>query len=121
MQDHVLVDVKGDRHPAEQRQAASPADLGDERLGGRRVDGLRLLARQAEHDGLDAAVAVAGGAERAEQLGPDTGDVIQPAVLVERGDKHEGCAHRPDRVRARRSYADLEEVEDADRHGSLPI
>ena len=93
------------------------ADRRDERLGGRRVDGLGLLAGQAEHDGLDAAVAVAGRAERAEQLGPHTRDAGQQAVLIERAGEHEGGAHRADRVRAGRSYADLEEVEDADRHG----
>ncbi len=57
------------------------------------------------------------GAERAEQLGPDRRDATKQAGLIERGGEHEGGAHRTDCVRARRSYADLEKVEDTDRHG----
>ena len=103
VQDDVLVHVERHGHAPEQRQRARAPDARDERFGSRRVDRFWLLARQAEYDGLDAAVAVARGPERAEQLHPDpvdpaVGSTGEQAVCFERAGEHEGGAHRADRV-----------------------
>ena len=69
-----------------------------------------------EHHGLDAAVAVAGGTEGAEQLRPDAGHVLEQPVLLQGGREGPGGPHRAHGVRARRADPDGEEVEDAQCH-----
>ena len=86
------------------------------RLGGRGVDEVGSLALEPEHDGLDRAVAVPGGSERAEHLRPDPGGVDEQPVGCQTVDERVRGPHRPDRVRARRADADLVQVEGADGH-----
>ena len=59
---------------ARQAQPAGGATSSSRASAAPGVDGLGGLALQPEHHGLDGAVAVAGGAERAEQLGPHPPD-----------------------------------------------
>jgi hypothetical protein len=80
------------------------------------VDRLRLLALQAQDHRLVAAVADAGGAERAEQLGLDRHHRLKLARRLEPLRKQPRRAHGPHRVRGGRADADLEQVKDADRH-----
>ena len=60
-------------------QPAGGAHLRQARVGGPGVGGLGCLALEAEHHGLDRAVPVAGGAERAEQLGPHPAHLLEQA------------------------------------------
>jgi hypothetical protein len=75
-----------------------------------------LVAGQAQQHGLVAAVALAGGAERAVQLActrATRGSTVVRQPLHEQPRR----AHRPHGVAAARADADLEEVEDGDGHG----
>ena len=102
--------------PAEAQPAGGP-DLGSRRGSARAgVGGLGCLALEAEHDGLDRAVAVAGGAERAEQLGPDPPDALEQAVGAQALREGVRGPHRSHGVRAGRADAHGEEVERADGH-----
>ena len=115
-----VVGVEGDLVHAQQADAARGADLLDAGVGALDVDRAGRLALQAEQDGLRGAVAVAGRAERAVQLGPYRGGVGQQALVLEAAGEHAGRAHRADRVGAGRADADREEVEDREGHGSTP-
>ena len=89
---------------------------------GRRVDQVRRVARKAEDDGWDAAVTVAGGAERAEQLDLHCCDAREHVGVSERCDEAAGGLHRPDGVGGGGSDADPEEIKDAQGHAStLPF
>jgi len=83
VQDHVLGRVERDPGRTGQGQQAALADARDEGRGGGRVDQLGLLTGQAEHHGLDAAVAVAGGAERPEQLSPQRRRPVRQPVIAQ--------------------------------------
>jgi hypothetical protein len=120
VQDDVLARVELDLAAGGKAEPAGLADAGDQGRGGRRVHRFRQLPGQPEDDRLDAAVAVPGRAQRAEQLRPDPGHPVLHAVLGERGGEHARGAHRSHRVRARRPDADFEEVEGADGHVGAP-
>ncbi|MNN09517.1 hypothetical protein D3C81_1224010 [compost metagenome] len=98
---------------AEQAQVAAVADglqAGGDGFG---VDGVGVLAFQAEQHRFVAAVAFTRGAERAIQLGLDADRAGQQAVAAQAFGKTCGGAHRADRVGAGGADADLEQVEDA--------
>lgn len=90
-------------------------------VGLRRIEEIRLLARQAEHDRLDGAVPVPGGPQRAEHLGPHTRHVRQQPLGPQRG--HEGVRgpHRTHGVRARRANADREQVQRTEGHRLIRV
>ncbi len=83
----------------EQPQAAGVADRGEPRGDRLDVDGVRLVAFEAEQHGLVAAVALAGGAERSVELGDDARRPRQQAIVRQAQREHARGAHRPDRVR----------------------
>src|SRR5205814_5887369 len=68
---------------------------------------------------LVAAVALAGGAERAIELAQDARGRAELAVVRQPHREDARGAHRPDGVRAAGPDADLEEVEDRDSHVGL--
>jgi len=121
VQDDVGVGVEGDLAAPGQGKPAGLPDPGDQRLGGHRVHRLRVLAGEPEHERLHAAVAVPGGAERAEQFHPQPGHPRHQALGGQRLGEHARRPHRPDRMRARRADPDLEKLERADRHGPAPF
>ena len=108
--------VEADRPPPAKRQAVRLADLSDKRVGGIEIDSLRLEAAQAEDDRPVRRVAAPGEGERTEQRDLDACDARDRAGLREPGGESGRRLHRPDRMRGRRTDADLEQVEDAD-HG----
>ena len=65
---------------------------------GRGVDGLGALALEAEDDRAIAAVAAAGGAERAEQLGAHPGHTAQQTVVGQAFGERAGRPHGADGV-----------------------
>ncbi len=81
-----------------------------------RVDGFRRLALEAEDHGPVAAVSVAGGAERSEQLGAHPAHAFEQVVIDQAGGEGACGTHRPHGVRAGRPDADREQVEDTDGH-----
>ncbi len=110
--------VEGDLVLAQQANALRAADAferGGDLVG---IDRVRVLALEAEQHRLVGAVAAAGHRQRAVQLGAHAGDAVEHAFLFQPvfGEAR-GGAHRPHRVRRRRSDADLEQVEYADGHG----
>jgi hypothetical protein len=82
----------------------------------RRVGRRRVVALEPENHRLDRPVAVAGRAQRAEQLRLDARHPGELAVGDEALREDARGAHRTDRVRGRRADADRVEVEDAQRH-----
>ncbi|GAA3134895.1 hypothetical protein GCM10020001_066900 [Nonomuraea salmonea] len=116
LEDEVLADDERDLMSAEERDRARLAHGGDAGVHGVDVDQLRLFARQAQQDGLVTAVALAGQAERAVQDDLHAGHLVEHSVLVQAAGELVSGGHRAARVGARRADADLEEVEDADRH-----
>ena len=97
--------------------------LGDHLVEEQRIHGGRLLAHQARERGALGAVALAGGAQAAEQMHLEAGGLRQlvgrqlRAALVE----VVGDAHRPDRVRARGAGADLVELVHHGHHRALGL
>lgn len=83
------------------------------------VDGVRLVAAEAEQHRLVTAVALAGGAQRAIQLGGDTGHLRHVAVVFQGVGEQRGRAHRADGVGAGGADTDFEQVENADSHGEI--
>ena len=63
-----------------------------------RVDGVGPLAHQPERDGRDAAVALAGRAEGAEQLDGDPRRRVEGPVLAQTAGEPVGSDHRADGV-----------------------
>ncbi len=116
VQDHVGVD--GARHVVAPREPQHPAgaDLLEPGVGATGVGRLRLLALEAEHDRLHRSVAVAGGPQRAEQLGLDATDPLEDTVGPQAVGEGVGGPHRSHGVGARRADPDGEQVERADGH-----
>src|SRR5262249_7336398 len=82
------------------------------------VDRGGLVALEAEHDRPVRAVAPAGEPEATEQLDLHARGGRELAVRVEAPGGPARRPHRADRVRARRTDADLEDVEHRDMHGT---
>ncbi len=101
---------------AEQREHLRGTHGGEPFVDGIGVDGVGRVAHQAEHDAAIGAVALAGRAERAVQLHLDRRGAVEQAVTLEPLGEQQRRAHRPDGVRAGRTDADFEEIEDADCH-----
>src|SRR5690606_5171309 len=104
---------------AAQLQLAAGTDGLQARLDGRGVDAVRLFAFETEQHRLVAAVALAGGAEGTVQLDTDACRGAEQALAAQAVDEARGGTHRPHRVRAGRTDADLEQVENAEGHGVL--
>ena len=122
VQHHVGVGVEVDVVVTGQRQPVARLHCVHKGTDGRRVDQVRLVAGKAEDDGWDAAVSVAGGAERAEQLHLHRCHACQHVGVGERCDEAAGGLHRPDGVGGGGSDPDPEEIKDAQRHDStLPF
>ena len=98
------------------RSSISSAERRSASRRGRTVAGLdrvRRLAEQAEDHAEVGRMAVASGAERAVQLAPAPRALREQPLARQRVRRTSArAAHRPDRVRARRPDADLEDVED---------
>jgi len=121
MQDHVVGLGEGDLVHGQERDPAILADAAQDRRYGVGVDLLRDLAGKAEQDRLVAAVALADERQRAVERHRQAPDPVEQPVGLQRHDETMGGAHRPDRVRARRADAHLEQIERADRlsrHGA---
>jgi hypothetical protein len=110
--------VEGDRVPSEDGQAPARPDRGHPRRDAVDIHGVRLLALEAQQDGHVRGVAAARRTQRAVELGPHAGHALEHARPVQPVRERGGRPHRPDRVRAGRADADLEQVERADRHGT---
>ncbi|MNF80051.1 hypothetical protein D3C84_622840 [compost metagenome] len=113
--DHRQVEffIEFDRVLTEQVQASGAADIvqaGGYVLG---VHGVRVFTFQAQQYRLVAAVAFAGGAERAVELDFDAGGVLEQVLPTQAFDKACRGAHRANRVGAGGADANLEQVEHA--------
>jgi len=98
VQDDVVGQIEPDRMLTEQRQHARAGD-GVDPLGRQlRVDRVRPLAHQAERDGRDAPVPLAGRPERSAQFHGDALDGVEPAVLRQATSEAVGGDHRADGV-----------------------
>ena len=111
--------IERDLPAAEEPEAVRRVDRGDAPRDPVHVDRVRLFALEAEDDGCIGAVTAAGGTERPVQLHPEASHLIQQTLALQTGREPRGGAHRPDRVGAGRSDADLQQVEGADGHGDL--
>ena len=119
VQRQVALPVEGDLVAPVQGQPTARDDLLHEPGAGVRVDGLGVLAGQAEQHRGVRAVAHAGGRQRAEQLGVHAGRALEDAVLAHAVREAAGSAHGPHGVGRGRADADREQVEDAERHAVL--
>ncbi len=116
----VLALLERDPRPAEQAQRLIGADPFKSCRDRVDIDVRRLLALQPKQDRLVTAVAFPGGAQRSVQLNVNARDAIEQAIGLKPQCEQPRCAHRPDRVRTRRSDTNLEEVENADSHRGHP-
>jgi hypothetical protein len=113
----VLALVEFDGVLAKQYQLLRLANRLQARLDHVRVDQIGQIAFEAEQHRLVRAMPFPGRAERAKQFDLDAAhEAQQIGVFDMRGEA--ACSdHRPDRVRAGGTDADLEQIEDADVHG----
>ena len=119
VEDEVAPLVEGDRRPARaaaQHQPPPGADGLQQRRHRLHVHRVGLVPGQPQQHGLVAAVALAGGAERAEELALHPRRAVQHPVGCQPEREHPRRPHRAHGVRAARPDADLEEVEDRDCH-----
>ncbi|MDT4853458.1 hypothetical protein FQZ97_877230 [compost metagenome] len=103
--------VEGDGRGAQQAQLAGAAQRVQARLHGLGSHGVGRVAEEAQDHALVGRVAVAGGAERAEQVDVQARHLREQAAPFERLREQQRGAHRPDGVRTGRADADLEDVE----------
>jgi len=75
------------------------------------------MTAEAEQYCLVTAMALAGGAQRAVQLGDHTGHLGHVLVVFQGVGEQRGGAHRADGVRAGRADTHFEQVKNADSHG----
>ncbi|MNJ21600.1 hypothetical protein D3C77_159550 [compost metagenome] len=98
---------------AQQLEPSTAADglqAGGDAFG---IDAVGVFAFKPEQHGLVAAVALAGGAERAVQLGLDADRSLEQIVAAQPFGKARGGTHGADGMGAGGADADLEQVEDA--------
>jgi hypothetical protein len=105
-----------DLAPAHQAQPLPALDRLDARPDAVGIDALRRLALEPEQHRAIAAMAAAGGAQRAVEIGADARRALQHALVLEALAETPRGAHRSHRVRARGADADGEEIENRDRH-----
>ena len=115
-QAHVPRPHKGHRQTPVQQQRVGFAQGVNAGADLRGVDCVWPFAHQAHDGGGVAAVADAGGRQRAVQLHFDTLHLFQPPTLTQPLNEQCRGAHGPHGVRTRRPDADLEQVENADSH-----
>jgi hypothetical protein len=96
----VVVRIEGDPTGAGQAEAAFGSQRVDASDGVLGVDGLGILALEAEKDGPVRAVAVAGGAQRAVELDLDPGRPLEQTVALPASARP--CATTTARSRRRR-------------------
>ena len=118
VEDEVRRFVEGDRLRAGQGQRLGLAHRREQCRDRVDIDAVGFVSGQAEQHRLVGAVALAGRAERAVELGLDTLRRVQHAVVLQPKREQPRRAHRADGVRAARPDADLEEVEDGDGHSA---
>ena len=106
--------VEGNCAPPGEVERFRLAHPRDERLGGVEIDGLRRLAAEAQDHRLVGRVAFPREGERAKERDLERGDPVDRARLKEPARERGGGLHRPDRMRRRRTDADLEQFENAD-------
>jgi DNA-binding GntR family transcriptional regulator len=116
VEDDVVVHGEGDEVLARQPELAFGTNGSDAGFGRHRVDEVGLLAFEAQHDRLDAAVPVPGRPERPEELAADAGHLRQQRFVAEPGREGAGGPHGSDGVRAGGADTHLEQVEGADGH-----
>lgn len=92
----MLFFVEFDGVLAQQVELPAAADRLQARCDGVGVDAVGVFALKPQQHRLVAAVALAGGAERAVQLDLDAGGTGQQVVAAQALGKTRGCAHRPD-------------------------
>ncbi len=102
---------------ARELQTATRGDRVDARFDAFRIDRIWCQIFQTQHHCAITAMALARGAERTIQLGLDAHDRLLLAEHCSRLGESGRSAHRPDGVRARRTNADLKEVENRNAHG----
>lgn len=104
--------------PAEQRQPARTSYCVYFRIDRIGVHQLRLLAGKPQHYRFVTGMALAGSAERTEQLAPDAGNRCQQARFPQQRGKLESRTHRSDCMGTRWTDPDFEQVEYAYGHRS---
>ena len=97
---------------SQQLHAAAAAHRLEQRGHGFHVHRIGLVAGQAQQHGLVAAVALAGGTQRAVELALHARGAFEQAFVLQAQREDARRAHRPHGVRTARPDADLEEVED---------
>jgi hypothetical protein len=110
--------VEADRPSTEQVQPSGRAQRREPRSHRADVHAVRLVALEAEQHRLVAAVALAGGAQRSEQLDAQVRAALEQTVGLQAQCEQPRGPHRAHRVRAGRADADLEQVEGADGHAA---
>ncbi len=105
---HMFFFHAADRMRAVQQQLFGTANFRQARLDVVRVDVVRQISFQSQQYRLVAAMAFAGGAERAVQLNADGMHRIQQTGVVQMGSKSIGGNHRPHRMRTGWTDTDLE-------------
>jgi hypothetical protein len=114
------VSSKAQQLLAQQAQAAG-ADGVEQRRNGLDVDRVGLVPGQTQQHRLVAAVALAGGAQRAVEDDLHARGGRQQALGAQPQPEQARGAHRPYRVAAARADADLEKVKHRHGHGRLPL
>ena len=115
VEDDVGLRIEGDVRQADRGEALRLGERGENRRHAIGIDRVRRLAGERQRDRAVGAVALAGEGERAVQADrqPARSAGERAEILL---DETARGHHRPDRVRARRADADLEDVEDAEKH-----
>ena len=98
--------------PVKQQRVFS-ADRGDLTVNAGGVDGVGLLAHQAQQNGAVCAVAVSGQCKRAEQLRNDARRRRELTARFQFGYESSGCSHRTDGMRTRGADTNLEQIKEA--------
>ena len=106
--------VEGNGAPPGEVERFRLAHQRDQRLGGVEVDFIRPLAAQAQDHGLVGGVAFASEGKRATKRDLKRGNPIDRARLDQPAGERGGGFHRSDRMRRRRTDADLEQFENTD-------
>ena len=115
----VVLRIEGHCLPATEPQCTLLDDLCKPVGNGIDIDKVRGFALESEHHCLVGAMSLTGRAKRPVQFHADTGEALQHAVTDQALHEQSGRAHRPDRVRTRRSYPDFEQIENTDGHDVL--
>jgi hypothetical protein len=118
---HVAGLVQRDGMRAIEQHALALAQVVQQQRDQVDVHRVRLVPAQAEQHGGVAAVALAGGPERAEEIDPHADRVVQQSRMQQPLREQPCRAHRPDRVGAGRPDADLEQIKNADSHDRLRL